>query len=266
MVILIIGSMAFLITLANSQHNGTKSTPPNKQHPTPHINTTTTTRTQNMAQTPMTEQNPYGNHNGILVLNNALNQQDQQMQWDELPNMCSFGTDGYRVVAGPQSQGFTVCNAMASNYANFVYQVQMTFTKATSTGGSGGLLFHGNNTNKQFYFFEIFTTGNYAMYRCPGTNGAECPQLSSSTTTGRGPIPSFEANLNHSNTIALLANGNTFSIYVNNQLVVDPIVDAVADPTYSHGRIGMMARQNNASAVTDVLFNNIKIWKMQMSS
>lgn len=257
MIALIIGSTAILVTVTNNEHNGLKS----RSQSTPRINATASQKTTRTPGQTTTEQNPYGNHNGMLVLNNSLTQQDQQMHWDELPGTCSFSTDGYHVVASPQSQGFTVCNATASDYANFVYQAQMTFTKTTSTAASGGLVFRGNQANHQFYFFEIFTTGNYALYRCPGSNGAECPLLSSSTITG-GPIASFHANLNQTNTIALFANGYTFSFYVNNQLIVGPIGDSVTDPTYAHGTIGMMARQNNAGAETDVVFSNIKVWKM----
>jgi serine/threonine protein kinase len=264
MVALIIGSTAFLVALTNNQHNGSKSLPANQTQSTPHTNATATTASQQTSPTSKsvtTEPNPYDSHNGILVLNDPLNLQDQQMQWNESPGICSFGTDGYHVVANAQSEGFTLCNATASDYANIVYQVEMTFTKVSPTAGSGGLLFRGNKTNNQFYFFEIFTNGNYALYRCPGTNGAGCPLLSSSKTTG-GPIASFHTNLNQPNTIAVIANGNTFSFYVNNQLVVGPIADTTASTAYAHGRIGMMARQSNTSAVTEVLFNNIKIWQL----
>jgi hypothetical protein len=49
---------------------------------------------------------------------------------------------------------------------------------------------------------------------------------------------------------------------VNNELVVGPIVDTTANVGYAHGTIGMMARQNVASAMIDVLFSNIKIWQL----
>jgi hypothetical protein len=261
MVVLIITSTAILVTLTNYLHPGSKSIS------APHTGATATTASQQNTQTPrttptpQTEQNPYGNHNGILVLNDPLNQQNQQKLWEDSPGFCSFSTGSYHVVAGPQAQKFTLCNATASDYANFVYQVQMTLTRATSTGDSGGIVFRGNIPNKQFYFLEIFATGNYAFYRCPGTQGM-CAPLSSSTMTGVGPIPSFRTGLNQPNTIAVVANGNTFTIYVNNQLVVDPIVDTAADPTYSHGTIGMMAREKNVNAITDVTFNDVKIWKL----
>ncbi len=257
MVALIIASTAFLIMLTNNQNNHLT----NQQQSTTHANTTgpttSSTRTPQATTPNTTEQNPYGNHNGTLVLNNPLNQQDQQMQWNELPSKCSFSADSYHVVASPASQGFTLCNATASDYANFVYQVQMTFTKVAPTASSGGLVFRGNKTSTQFYFLEIFTTGNYAFYRCPGAKGT-CAALSASTT----PIAAFHTDLNKPNTIALMANGGTFYIYVNSQLVVGPIVDALPDPTYAHGKIGMMARQGNPNAITDVSFSEIKIWAL----
>ncbi len=261
MVVLIIASTAILVTLTNYLHHGSNSISAS------HTDATATTASQQPTQTPavtpppQTEQNPYGNHNGILVLNDPLSQQNQEQPWEDSPGFCSFSAGSYHVVAGPQEQKFSLCSATASDYANFVYQVQMTLTKATSTGDSGGLVFHGNIPNAQFYFLEIFTTGNYAFYRCPGSKGT-CATLSSSTITGVGPIPSFHTGLNQPNTIAIIASGNTFTIYVNNQLVADPIVDTVTDPTYSHGTIGMMAREKNINAITDVSFNDVKIWKL----
>jgi hypothetical protein len=259
MLALIIASTATLIMLTNNQ-TGVAT---NKQQTTPSTNATAPATSPQITQTPVatttnqTEQNPYGNQNGTLVLNSPLDRQDQQLRWDELLGRCSFSAGSYHVVAGPPSQGFTLCNATASDYANFVYQVQMTFKKVTSSVGSGGLVFHGNKTSTQFYFLEIFTTGKYAFYRCPGTKGA-CAALS----IGAGPIPSSQLDLNKPNTVALMVTDNTFSIFMNNQLVAGPIVDVLPDPTYSHGRIGMMARQNNPAAVTDVSFNDIKIWKL----
>jgi hypothetical protein len=44
--------------------------------------------------------------------------------------------------------------------------------------------------------------------------------------------------------------------------MVGSVTDTVTDPTYSHGMIGMMARQNDTNAVTDVSFNNMKIWQL----
>jgi serine/threonine protein kinase len=259
MVVLIIASTAILVTLTNYLHHGSNSLS------APHTEATATTalHTRTPAATPtiQNEQSPYGNHNGILVLNDPLNQQNQEKLWEDSPGFCSFSAGSYHVVAGPQAQKFTLCNAKTSDYTNFVYQVQMTLTKAISARDSGGLVFRGNIPNSQFYFLEIFTTGNYAFYRCPGPKGT-CVTLSSSAITGGGPIPSFDTGLNRPNTIAVVASSNTFSIYVNNQLVVSQIVDTVTDPTYSHGSIGMMARENSINAVTDVSFNNVKIWKL----
>ena len=261
MVALIIGSTAILIIVTNSQHNGSNKAVGNQQQPATHANATATTAPQKSTPTavattnPQTEPNPYGNHDGILVVNNALNQQDPSMQWTESPGICSFSTDSYHVIASDQSQGFTTCNATASDYTNFVYQIQMTFSKVTPLTSSGGLVFRENKTDNQFYFFEIFTNGTYAFYRCPGTNGPACLLLSASKI---GAIPAFHTDLNQPNTLAIVANANTLTLYVNNQLVVGPITDVA----YSHGKIGLMARQNQPNAVTDVAFNSLKVWQL----
>jgi serine/threonine protein kinase len=262
MVVLIIGSTIILVTMTNNQKSNSANPPANYQQPVSNGHVTATSKPPSpQATTSQIEQNPYGNHDGVMVLNSSLSQQDQQMQWSNSLT-CAFTDGSYHVIADAQSQGFTMCNAAASDYANFVYQVQMTFTKAAPTTSSGGLVFRGNSTNHQFYFFEIFANGSYAFYRCPGTNGGGCPALSSSTITGLEAIATFHTELNQPNTIAVEANGNTFNIYVNNQLVVGPVVDTVTDPNYSHGTIGMMARQSNQNAVTDVSFSNAKLWKL----
>jgi serine/threonine protein kinase len=253
MVALIIGSTAILITLTNNQNNGSTSKAGNAQAPTTHATATSASQTPGTMATTQTEPNPYGSHNGTLVLNSPLSQQDQQMQWDE-SNSCAFADQSYHVVADDK-QNFTLCDANGLDYGNFVYQVQMTFTHATSAVGSGGLVFRASKASQQFYFFEIFTTGEYNFYSCPGPDGGNCPTLS--TSTG-GPIASLHKDLGQPNTIAVVANGNTFSIYVNNILAVDTVTDSNS----SHGMIGMMARQDNQNAVTDVSFNNLKIWQL----
>jgi hypothetical protein len=58
-----------------------------------------------------------------------------------------------------------------------------------------------------------------------------------------------------SNLLAVVAVGNTISLYVNNNFLVK-----VTDSTYSSGQIGVAAAEN--SNATDVVFSNAKVWKM----
>ena len=59
--------------------------------------------------------------------------------------------------------------------------------------------------------------------------------------------------LNQSNVIAVVANGGTLDVYVNNQKV-----DRINDNTYSEGQIGVFAGSTNNSA--EVTFNDARVW------
>jgi hypothetical protein len=67
--------------------------------------------------------------------------------------------------------------------------------------------------------------------------------------------PYITKGLEKSNLLAVVAVGNTISLYVNNHLLV-----TVTDNTYSSGQIGVAAAEN--SNATDVVFSNAKVWKI----
>jgi hypothetical protein len=71
--------------------------------------------------------------------------------------------------------------------------------------------------------------------------------------------------LNQATVIAVVANGNTFDLYVNRQHVFGP----VSDSTYTHGQIGVYAEGgfnvNNATAQTsetEVVYSDAKVWQL----
>jgi hypothetical protein len=69
--------------------------------------------------------------------------------------------------------------------------------------------------------------------------------------------------LKQPNTIAIVAHENAFTIYVNNQLAVGPVIDPITSQVISQGTIGMMARLGSSDMMTtDVAFSNVKIWKL----
>jgi hypothetical protein len=55
------------------------------------------------------------------------------------------------------------------------------------------------------------------------------------------------------NLIAIVANSNTFTLYINHQLI-----NSVQDSTYSQGQIGLVADNDNSP--TEVAFSNAKVW------
>ena len=66
--------------------------------------------------------------------------------------------------------------------------------------------------------------------------------------------PAIHTGLNQANTLAVVAQGNTFDLYVN-----DEKVDSVSDSTYSQGEIGVLAA-NQAGNGTEVVFSNAMVW------
>jgi hypothetical protein len=255
MLVVIIGSTMLFLFLTRNQTSTPPVTTPGK--------TITTAQNAMATSTSVAIPNPYGDRKGLLVLNSALNQQDSKLLWDEQNGVCEFADNSYHVIAGAQTQRFTVCRATASNYANFVYEVQMTFVQVSATESSGGLVFRASEANQLFYFLEIFSSGYFAFYRCPGTYGAACPTLSDSSLAGIGALPSFNTTLKQPNTIAIVAHENAFTIYVNNQLAVGPVIDPITSQVISQGTIGMMARLGSSDMMTtDVAFSNVKIWKL----
>jgi hypothetical protein len=68
---------------------------------------------------------------------------------------------------------------------------------------------------------------------------------SSSIQTGSGA----------SNLLAIVANNNTISLYINNQLIA-----SVVDSNYSSGHIAFFAQSEGN--LTEVAFTNLKVWNL----
>jgi len=196
--------------------------------------------------------NPYPPFTGSLVLNDPLSDNSRGHQWQTYSdsatgNSCQFVGGAYHVVDAPHFQG--VCFATATDYSNFTYQVEMTFVSAGQSFDAGGIAIRGSGNN--YYYFEIFESGRYVFTGCIGN---DCNHtLSEGLTQG---ISSFHTGLNQSNTIAIVANGNGFDLYVNGQHVAGPVNDPGS--ISSHGMIGIYGEANDAT--TEVVYRNAKVW------
>lgn len=196
--------------------------------------------------------NPYPQAKGTLVLNDPLRDNTQGHQWQEYResatgNGCQFVNGAYHVTMKAGSSGS--CLAQAARYGDFTYQAQMVFVRSGQAYDSGGLVFRANGTT--FYYFEIFESGRYVLGVCANNTCAR--------TFSEGlaqAIPSFHAGLNQVNTIAVVARGNTFTLYVNNALVAGPVTDPAA--TSSQGAIGLWCTAKDAT--TEVAYSNVKVW------
>ncbi len=196
--------------------------------------------------------NPYPPHSGSLVLNDPLIGNNQGHQWQvnsdgATGNACQFVGGAYHVVDAQNYGG--ACFATATDFSNFTYQVDMTFVRAGQSFDGGGIAIRRSGNN--YYYFEIFESGRYTFAACIGNDCSHA--VAEGLSQG---IPSFHIGLNRSNTIAIVANGNSFELYVNGEHVAGPVSDT--NSTSSHGMIGVYGSAKDAT--TEVMYKNVRVW------
>src|SRR5437763_10779368 len=114
-------------------------------------------------------------------------------------------------------------------------------------GDSGGLVFRANGDNSTFYYFRIDSTGSYMLIIYTGHTSPGILQA--------GTIPAFHKGLGKSNLLAVVANGDHISLYINHTHVTN-----VMESTYIQGQIGVAASTAESPPV-EVVFSNARVWK-----
>ncbi len=230
LILILIG--AGLFALSRSNNPSVNSTPTPVVHTTPQA-----TATANSAQ------NPYPPNTGTLVLNDPLTDNSRGYKWDESSfsgtDSCGFTNGAYHIV---EKTGL-ICIPEAKDLVlnNFAFEANIKIVK----GDDGGIGFRINQVNKTFYDFDITTGGSYTLKVYTGKY----------TTLSEGSNSVINKGLNQSNLVAVVANGDLITIYVNNQ-----IIDSVHDKTFSQGQIGVLSFGGNGP--TDVIASNARAWKL----
>jgi hypothetical protein len=190
--------------------------------------------------------NPYLPGQGTLALSDPLSDNSKGSSWDlgsGSNGTCAFSGQAYHA-STPHTQFFVVCAANATNFSNFVFEVQMKIIK----GDCGGLIFRANSTTGQLYFFGVCQDGSYDVYLYMDYNGHGKTLVGSSS-------PAITTGPNQLNVLAVAAHGSTLDLYVNKQKLI-----SLSDSTYSHGQIGLLASANNHP--TEVVYSNVKVWTL----
>ncbi len=215
-------------------------------HTTPNVTPTPAGHATPTATATPVAQNPYPPNTGTLVLNDSLTDNSKGYKWDESSfsgtDSCGFAGGAYHVV---EKTGL-ICIPEASNLnlSNFAFEVNIKIVK----GDNGGIAFRVDQVNKTFYSFDIAPDGSYALY----ANGNKSTQLS------RGTNSVINKGLNQSNLVAVVANGDLITIYVNNQ-----IIDSVHDKSFSQGQVGVLSFANfNGTTINDVIASSARIWRL----
>ena len=165
--------------------------------------------------------------------------------WDTNAN-CSFKGGTYHAIE-TQTGFFYDCAAKATNFTNFLFQVKMTFLQGTY----GGVFFRSDPGNSKYYLLRFNRdTGHYDLYVYTDKQASNAKRLLDGTSAN------FNTNLNQANLIAVLARGNTITLYVNSTYV-----DSVNDSTFAGGQIGVFAEDNQEAS--EISFEQAQVWNAQ---
>ncbi len=208
-----------------------------------------TAQAQAAATAAVIAHNPDPYAGGTLALYDPLHDANSSPNWstgsDNQGGSCAFTGGAYHVSESNLGTAYECFNS-SSDFSNFAYEVQMQIMK----GDAGGLLFRANTTNNTNYIFYVGQDGSYELLVCPSKTCHDLVKSSISSVIRQG--------LGQTNTVAVLVQGNTITLYVNNQKIT-----SVTDSTLSHGEIGVVASPfTTGGHATDVAYSNAKVWTL----
>jgi serine/threonine protein kinase len=220
------------------------------------------------SQTAVVGTDPYlATNGGVLVFDDPLT--SNKNSWQVGPDAtgitagkCEITDQGYEVDA--PSVAPTPCFQTTQSFTNFAYQVDLTFTAIGQNYSGGGIIFRSSSDFKQYYYFEIFDSGNYTLQKCTEFG---CTNYMDGYNLGKPIVSAFQPGINVTNTLAVVANGNTIDLFVNKQKISE-VTDQISTP-YTAGSIGVLATAGNDLGVdtadntaTTAIFSNAKVWKL----
>lgn len=176
-------------------------------------------------------------------------------QWDASV-YCHFGSGGYQVESGAQHipirpDGdifYTTCVAKTVSFSDFVYQIQMILLQ----GECAGIIFRADLGQNIYDIFEICADGHYAyLYPQPS------PESGLDFVTDVTDFsPALHTGLGQSNTITVVAVGDSLGFWLNQQYVL-----GVRDQSESsQGQIGMIAFHPTPISATQALYSTARVW------
>jgi serine/threonine protein kinase len=252
-VVILAGSLGTLLLVNNPwvKHNVSPTTTPQQTRiPTPTIpanpQTRATATAQALQEATLATSNPYDNHEGTLVLNDALQKSDKQYRWDEedsgLGGGCKFANQAYHAY---MLLGIADCNANFMQFKDFAFQAEMKLIN----GMSGGLIVRAKPGEFSFYYCYLASDGSYGILLYVSGNTSPEKVLAS------GNSPAIRAGTGKKNLLGVVARGDTLELYVNLQRIA-----TVHDSTHKQGYVGVASRSWLDPA--EAVFTNARIWKL----
>lgn len=162
---------------------------------------------------------------------------------------CALDSQGLRAHISASGRFVYCTSTIATTFKNVAFQIQMQIDH----GDAGGLVFRvsssADGSTASLYIFQITPAGAYSLYLNKDTKKALFSSLATGTTQAM--------NTQHgaANTLMLIAEGQVFDLYVNQQFVIQ-----LRDATLATGTVGMLADDRTNAA--DILYSNAKIWDL----
>lgn len=208
---------------------------------TAQINSETATATANTLQNLLSQDT-----SGAPAFNDALSDNSSNHTWDTIINPegntgCQFNKGAYHALEA--LRGFLQpCFAEASSFSNCVYQVTMTIDQ----GNQGGIIFHANSAQSQYYLFRVGTDGSYTLERY---------NQSQLTTLSSGFSIAIATGIGQANTLAVIAEKGALYLFANSTYIA-----SASDSTFTSGQIGVVAL--DFTLPTNVGFTNAQVWTL----
>ena len=161
------------------------------------------------------------------------------MQW--FGNLPSYSAGG-ATLSADHLELISQCAAAYTDLNNFAVQVKMTIVH----GDEGGLIFRYDSNTAHSGIFSLDTGGAFSM------------MITSNpfNTLLHHPDAAIKAGLGQSNILTVIVEGQTVLLYVN-----DHYLGQVTNANIPrNGGIGLMAY--DVADPTDVLFSNLRVWKL----
>lgn len=185
---------------------------------------------------------------GLLTLQDPLDGERNQVNWEQGQNEnqagCQFENRAYSV-SQPLEGFFHACMAEATDFENFVYEVQMTL----ESGDYGGLIFRAvDSITSKYYLFRVYDDGRYELRLYLDRYEEDAPLLV------KGRTSAFHRGYQQANLLAVVADAATLGLYINHQLVA-----TVQNQTYAEGQIGVFVG-DWVHAPACGKFGQVRVW------
>jgi len=205
----------------------------------------TQAKTEVVQTTPGSTPNPYTD-TGSLIADDPLQHPGLVTGYSDNSGYCGFQGNALHVVATASYYDFGCGESI--DVSNFVLEVQATVLKG-SCAGIAFRLINAGNWPYQLYIcrYSSYTFGRYDI----NAQGNWVPHI-----LKQGIQPLIKPDLGATNTIGLVANGSTFTLYVNYHAIT-----TITDATYKNaGPITLVAQ--SVASPTEATFTDLKIWQL----